>query len=156
METGNVIASITVGMRPRDAVFSLDGSTAYISAELGHAITVIDVASHEVTGTIQLAESAKPVGMAVHSNGNRLYVANGRGKTVTEIDLQSLEKLRSVEVGPRPWGIALSGDERFLYTANGSSNDVTVIDVESMLVVKRIPVGETPWGVVIGRLPSKP
>jgi YVTN family beta-propeller protein len=82
-------------------------------------------------------------------------VANGRGQTVSEIDLDSLEILRSVEVGPRAWGIALSNDERFLYTANGPSDDVSVVDVESFAVIDRIEVGETPWGLVIGPNPGR-
>ena len=115
---------------------------------------MIDVASYEVVSTIVLADTAKPVGMAIRSDGKRLYVANGRGKTVSEVDLETLAVLRSVEVGPRAWGIALSTDERFLYTANGPSDDVSVVEIESMQVVARIDVGETPWGLVIGPVPQ--
>ncbi len=113
------------------------------------------MAGHVVLSTIALDETAKPVGMVIRSDGKRLYVANGRGKTVSEIDLDTLQILRSVEVGPRSWGIALGTDERFLYTANGPSDDVSVIDVESMAVIARIKVGETPWGLVIGPVPQQ-
>lgn len=149
-DDGTVIATVPVGLRPRDAVFAPDGLRAFVSAELAHSIAVIDVMSHAVVATIDLDATAKPVGMVITSDNKRLYVANGRGKTVSAIDLSTFEVIDSVEVGPRVWGIALSEDERFLYTANGTSDDVTVLDTESMAVVTRIKVGETPWGVVIG------
>lgn len=152
-DSGSVITTIAVGMRPRDAVFAPDGLLAFVSAELAHSITVIDVISHEVVATIELEAAAKPVGMVITSDSKRLYVANGRGKTVSAIDLNTFEVLASVEVGPRSWGIVLSEDERFLYTANGPSDDVTVVNTESMEVVTRINVGESPWGVAIGPNP---
>ncbi len=152
-DSGAVIATIGVGLRPRDAIFAPDGLRAFVSAELAHSIAVIDVGKHEVVATIELDESAKPMGMAITSDSKRLYVANGRGKTVSAINLDTLEVVDSVEVGPRAWGIAMTEDERFLYTANGPSDDVTVIDTASMEVVTKIAVGESPWGVVIGPNP---
>jgi YVTN family beta-propeller protein len=154
-DTGELIATIEVGLRPRDAVFSSDGLHAYVSSELGHSISVIDVREHIVKGSIDLGESARPVGMVVRADDKRLYVANGRGQTVSEIDTDSLEVLRSVEVGPRAWGITLGSDERLLYTANGPSDDITVVDVESMTVVARVQVGETPWGLAVGPNPGR-
>jgi YVTN family beta-propeller protein len=114
---------------------------------------VIDVDRHKVIATIELDATAKPVGMAVTSDNQRLYVANGRGKTVSAIDLNTFKVIDSVEVGPRTWGIALTEDERFLYTANGPSDDVTVVNTESMEVVTKIKVGKSPWGVAIGPNP---
>jgi len=152
--TGTVVATIGVGLRPRDAVFASDGLRAFVSAELAHSISVIDVENHAVVATIELDETAKPVGMAVTADNQRLYVANGRGQTVSAVNLNTFEVVgTTVEVGPRPWGIGLTEDERFLYTANGPSDDVSVIDTESMQVVAKINVGETPWGVAIGPIP---
>ena len=117
-------------------------------------ISVIDVKNHTVVATIELGETAKPVGMAVTADNQRLYVANGRGQTVSAVDLETLDVIGTAsEVGPRPWGIGLTDDERFLYTANGPSDDVSVIDTASMQVVARIEVGETPWGIAIGPIP---
>ena len=91
--------------------------------------------------------------MELSPDQKRLYVANGRGGTVSVVDVANDSIIASVEVGVRPWGIALTSDGRKLYTANGPSNDVTVVDTESMKVLKKIPVGELPWGVVVGRAP---
>jgi YVTN family beta-propeller protein len=114
---------------------------------------VIDVGKHKVIATIELDAAVKPVGLAATSDNRLLYVANGRGKTVSAIDLNTFKVIDTVEVGPRTWGLALTEDERFLYTANGPSDDVTVVSTRSMQVVARIKVGESPWGVAIGPNP---
>ena len=86
------------------------------------------------------------MGVLVSPDDHRLYVSNGRSRTVSVIDVATGAVTGSVEVGPRPWGIGLSADGKRLYTANGPSNDVAVVDTETLEVIQTIPVGETPWG----------
>ena len=89
------------------------------------------------------------MGIVVSPDDKRIYVANGRGGTVSVIDAATNKVAQTVAVGQRPWGIAITSDGRKLYTANGPSNDVTVIDAASMKVIKKIPAGKIPWGVAI-------
>jgi YVTN family beta-propeller protein len=93
------------------------------------------------------------MGTAVSPDGKRVYVSNGRGGTVSVIDVAADSVIASIPVGERPWGIALTPDGRKLYTANGPSNDVSVVDTEKLAVLHKIPVGKIPWGVAIGRAP---
>jgi YVTN family beta-propeller protein len=86
-------------------------------------------------------------------DGKRVYVSNGRGGTVSVIDVAADSVITSIPVGTRPWGIALTPDGRRLYTANGPSNDVSVVDTDKLTVVHKIPVGKLPWGVAIGQTP---
>ncbi|TAJ94152.1 MAG: hypothetical protein EPO31_08255 [Gammaproteobacteria bacterium] len=149
--SGELLGSVKVGLRPRDIIFTPDGRQAIVSAEASHQVDIIDMATRAVVRTIKLQEGVLPMGLALAPDGQILYVANGRAKTVSKIDYQSGAVLASAEVGPRPWGIALSPDGKRLYTANGPSNDVTVIDTETFTVSERIPVGKSPWGVAIGK-----
>jgi YVTN family beta-propeller protein len=93
------------------------------------------------------------MGVVVSPDDKRIFVANGRGKTVSVVDAATDSILASVEVGARPWGIALTPDGSKLYSGNGPSNDVTVLDTKTMQVIKKIPAGELPWGVAIGKAP---
>jgi YVTN family beta-propeller protein len=86
-------------------------------------------------------------------DGRRIFVSNGRGGTVSVIDVASDSLVGSAEVGKRPWGIALTPDGRKLYSANGPSNDVSVVDTDRLTILKKIPVGKIPWGVALGRAP---
>jgi YVTN family beta-propeller protein len=152
--SGDVIDRLDVGLRPRDIVFTPDGRRAFVSAELNHHVAVVDMATRTVVENIELPQQALPMGLAISADARTLYVANGRGRTVSKIDLGSGAVVGDVDVGARPWGIALSPDGGRIYTANGPSNDVTVVDARTLAVIARIPVGKSPWGVAIG--PQEP
>src|SRR5690606_36498185 len=113
-----------------------------------------DVACNEVIDTIALPAGSLPMGLALSPDGKRLYVANGRARTVSVIDLETNDVVANVRVGERPWGIGLTSDGKFFYTANGPSNNVSVIDTESLNVVSTIRVGASPWGISIGPAPA--
>ena len=147
--TGDEITRITVGHRPRDLVFTPDGTYAYVSAEISGDVSEIVVAENRVSRTIALPEGSRSMGVALSPDAGTLYVANGRSKTVSVIDLASGEVTANVEVGERPWGLALSFDGSRLYTANGPSNDVTVLDTATLEIVTRIEVGAGPWGLAL-------
>jgi YVTN family beta-propeller protein len=144
-----------VGWRPRDSIFSADGSRAYVSSEHGGSVAVVDVATSKVLRTIALPPGSLPMGLALSPDERRLYVANGRARTVSVIDLEADSLVADVRVGARPWGIGLTSDGKFLYTANGPSNDVSVIDTASLNVVAEVRVGKAPWGIAIGPPPRE-
>jgi YVTN family beta-propeller protein len=151
--TGEVVAKIKVGLRPRDIAFTKDSKRAFVSGESDASITIIDVTTNQVVSTIRLAAGSMPVGVVLSPDEKYLYVANGRGKTVSQIELSSNTILQTTTVGKRPWGIGITSDGKFLYTANGPSNDVSVIDTKNFSVVKTIPVGKGAWGVAIHAKP---
>jgi YVTN family beta-propeller protein len=83
-------------------------------------------------------------------DGKTVYVTNGRGGSVSLIDVATEKVADTItNVGTRQWGIAVSTDGQKVYTANGPSNDVSVIDLKTKTVVKRIAAGQSPWGVAI-------
>lgn len=95
------------------------------------------------------------MGVRLSADGNKVYVATGRGGTVVVIDPTNNQITGSVKVGQRPWGLALTRDGKKLYTANGPSNDVSVVDTEKLAVIATVPVGKIPWGVAIGPAPTR-
>ncbi len=152
-EQGERVAQITVGHRPRDTVFTSNSARAYVSSEIDGTVSIIDVPNHKVIETVALPKNSRSMGLALSPDDKLLYVANGRSKTVSIIDLGTNEVIATFEVGDRPWGIGVSSDGKRLYTANGPSDDVSVVDTESHEVVAKIAVGETPWGIAIAPPP---
>jgi YVTN family beta-propeller protein len=150
---GEVLGSFKTGKRPRQVVFSADGARAFVTAEQAHAVEVADARQHRLVETVRIDDpDAKPMGLAFSPDGRTLWVSNGRGDSVTSIDLATLKPIATYPTdGTRPWGIALTPDGKKLYTANGTSNDLSVMDPATGRVLKRIPVGQKPWGVAIGR-----
>lgn len=130
------------------------GSTAYVTAENGCSVTVVDARDHRVSKTIELprgdgSTQLKPKGVVVSADGKRVYVATGRGNSVAVIDGDSLALITLIPVGQRPWGIAMTPDGRKVYTANGLSNDISVIDTASNKVIATIKAGDGPWGIAL-------
>jgi YVTN family beta-propeller protein len=114
---------------------------------------VLDAPARKSLKVIRMPEGSKPMGVEAAPDGRRIFVSNGRGGTVSVIDVASDSLVGSAEVGKRPWGIALTPDGRKLYSANGPSNDVSVMDTDRLTILKKIPVGKIPWGVALGRAP---
>ena len=146
-----LLARPAVAARPRAVAFTPDGARAFVSAEQGAAVDVIDARTHRRTGRIPIAgKGVKPMGLAMSRDGSRLFVSTGRGGSVACVDVKALRVLQTFEaVGPRPWGLALSPAGDRLYTANGPSDDVSVIDLQSGRILRRIAAGKSPWGVVV-------
>lgn len=152
-----VLARIATPPRPRVVVFSPDGRRAYVSSENGAAITVVDARAHKALGHVAIPSTgvtgplgARPMGLALTADGKTLYVANGRGGTISVVDTVARRVASTIAgVGARPWGLALSADGKTLYSANGPSNDVSVIDVVAGRVVRKISTCRGPWGLVL-------
>ena len=148
-----VVKTFRVGRRPRVAAFLPDGSRAYVSLENDQALAVVDALNHTLIKTVTIGKvvdkDIKPMGIAVHPDGNRIFVSTGRAGRVFSFDTATDMAAGDVVVGPRPWGIAISPDGKFLYTANGPSNDVSVVDTATLEVLTRINVGNRPWGVAV-------
>jgi YVTN family beta-propeller protein len=154
-----VVGKIVTSPRPRVVLFTPDGKLAYISSENGATVAVVNAHTAKILTTIAIPNDgvtgplpARPMGLALSADAATLYVANGRGGTISVIDTAT-RKIKStiVQVGARPWGLALSADGATLYSANGPSNDVSVIDVASGKVAKKIPTCRSPWGLALGR-----
>ncbi|HET7604395.1 MAG TPA: hypothetical protein VFK36_15335, partial [Gemmatimonadales bacterium] len=110
----------------------------------------VDAVKHDVLGTIQMPDGAKPMGLALMPDDRHLWVANGRAGTVSLVDLEADSVIASVKVGTRPWGMTLLPDGSSLYVANGPSGDVSVINTATRQVARTIPTGELPWGAAVG------
>jgi len=151
-----VVAQIATGARPRAVAFSRDGAKAFVTCELGGEVTVIDTKKLTPVAHIKIEAHAKaplpprPMGIVLAPDGKHLYVSNGRGASVAEIDVKTEQVSRFLDgVGDRPWGIAVSRDGRSLYTANGPSQDVSIIDIAAWNVTKKVAIGGLPWGIAV-------
>jgi len=145
------IGHFKVNVRPRSMDFLPGGGIGFIPSESTGELNVIDTVNLKVLKVITLPPGSRPMRVIVASNGQKVYVSNGRAGTVSVLDSRTYELLNTIKVGVRPWGMALSPDGKFLYTANGPSNDVSVVDLEANKEVARVKAGGSPWGVAVLR-----
>jgi YVTN family beta-propeller protein len=49
----------------------------------------------------------RPWGIALTSDGRKLYSANGPSNDVTVVDTETLKVLKKIPAGELPWGVAV-------------------------------------------------
>ena len=97
-----------------------------------------------------------PSGVAVSSDGTKIYVANsdnlsnieGSGNTIFVIDTATNE-VTAVPVGIGPFGIAVHSDGTKVYVTNFWSNTTSVIDTTTFTAIITVDVGHDPTGITV-------
>jgi YVTN family beta-propeller protein len=131
---------IPVGRRPFGVTVDGEGRRAYTANVGSNHVTVIDIAARQVVGTIKVGKRLYAVALA----GERGFVTDQYGGTVTVFDSASFRTLATLRVGDYPEGIAPSRDGRRIFVANWDSGTLTAIDVETLAVTGEVRVGEGP------------
>jgi YVTN family beta-propeller protein len=144
-----VTATIAVGLRPHALAITPDGSKAYVANLSGDSLSVLDLTTNTVIGSIT---TQGPFAVAITPDGGKAYVANFDSSSVTVIDT-STDTVSGppVPVGAMPRNIAFSPDGRKAYVTHRFPAGVTVIDVATQSpAAPVIPVGD-PAGIAIAR-----
>ncbi|MGW0945672.1 beta-N-acetylglucosaminidase domain-containing protein [Streptomyces sp. NPDC002623] len=137
---------IKVGANPGEVVVGADGRTAYAANQGSNTVSVIDVPSGTVTGTV--AVGRVPAGLALTPDGRTLWVANYTDGTVQPVDTGTLTAGAAVAVGSGPENMAITPDGDTLYVANIHDATVTPLDLATRTAGAAIPVGPSPFNVV--------
>lgn len=119
----------------------------YIANSGGDDVTVVELPSHRVVGTIKVGDHDAD-GLAASTSGETLYVTVAKPASVVAIDTATDKILWRVPVSERPNLPSVSGDGRFVYVPIFSSDHVEVIDTEKQAVVHRIRVGARPHNTI--------
>ena len=143
------LSNLEIGDAPHDLAISPDHKTVYIpiygdgvygkNPHPGHTIAVIDLATRQVTATIDVSPYIAPHGIQVDSRG-KLYVSCDLSRKLLVID----PKTRAIEAaidteGTGHW-VAVLPDGSKAYVPN--KNDklfISVIDLKTRKMIGRIP-----------------
>src|SRR5262245_54386784 len=114
------------------------------------SVTVINVQNDANQKVAEIPVGGEPQNLAIHPNGQIVYVSNTTSGTISVIAAASRRVIDTIRVGAEPYGIALTPNGRKLYVANARSNDVSVINTVTNCVIKTITgVGDEPRGVAV-------
>lgn len=151
------ISNLEVGIAPHDVAISPDHKTAYIpvygdgvygrNPHPGYTIAIIDLASRQVAGTIDVSPYQAPHGIQI-DNAGKIYVTCDLSRKLLVIDPEkrSIEAALDTE-GTGHWSAVLP-DASKAYVAN--KNDklyVTVIDLKKRAIIARIPAPNGTEGI---------
>ena len=161
METLTEAGLIDIGEGTGPEKIGFVGGKAYVSCNYTASVSVVDLASGQVTKTIEVG--AAPWGVAVV--GQKVYICNTNAvfdadsgamaygdATVSVIDSATDEVVATIDVGTNATEIAASGD-KIIVQSTGNYSDImgtlSVIDTASDTVSQVIDLGTTPSGLAV-------
>ena len=123
-ESLEILAQIPCASFPIRAKATPDGKHFLVSCARSADIAVLDAVSRKEVRRIpqdlravdtgdrlfgdQFGESSVPIGIVIHPNGKKAWVAHTNADVVAEIDLESWKIIRLLEAGREPDGMAYS------------------------------------------------
>jgi YVTN family beta-propeller protein len=114
----------------------------YVENTLGGDVSVIDLATHKVVGTIPASVVGEhPDDIIANRDGTLLFLSRLDAEDVIAISTETEQVVWRVEVGGRPNHLTLSADERYLYVPLFDKGNLVVIDTETRKIVASPAVG---------------
>lgn len=154
VRTGSTLRQIPVGQLPRGVIASRDGRSVFVLNQGDRTVSVVDVASHLVRHTLDIApyldaaqdggESLSRTNIAVSPDGAHLYLLNQVGRLV--------RLPTAPEAGAAPLERALSGNltnPSIEIVADGARllipgrNELVVVDAASLRQIGQLPLSAT-------------
>jgi len=120
--------------------------TAYVSSEKDNALTLIDVQTLAVKGTLPTCKRGRHLQLMPD---RKLMVACTDSNAADVIDLASGKSVRRIPLGAEPEAFDISPDGKTVYVSNEDEAEVSFIDAASGSKLKAIKVGKEPEGVKI-------
>lgn len=158
-DTYEELSNIDVGARPHEMAISPDHKTAYVSVygdgvygknpHPGHTIAVVDLASRQVTRTIDVSPYMAPHGIMIDPSGKRLFVTCDLSRKLLIINTSTgaIESAIDTE-GTGHW-ITMLPDASKVYVANKNDKPyISVIDVKARKLVAKVPAPNGTQGIV--------
>ncbi|TPG52620.1 YncE family protein [Sphingomonas glacialis] len=134
---------------PGMATFSPDGKYAYVCSSFNPVLTVYDVASRQVAGTVVQPSPFCP-NIAASPDGRQVwFTLKDTGKTVVFSAVPPFAILKVLETGPITNHVNFARTPRglFAYVTVGGLNEVKVFRTDDFSEVTTIAVGKLPHGV---------
>ena len=143
-----IVASMDLGpVRPHWVKFGPDGML-YVSAELDHAVDVLDPHLRKKVGSIP-TEQAESHMVVISPDGHRAYTANVGVGTVSALDLEARKLIKVIPVAETVQRISMSLDGRWVFTADQKRPRLAIIDtttneVTNWITLPAVGYGTTP------------
>jgi len=120
--------------------------TAYVSSEKDDALTVIDLGTLAVKGTIATCKRGRHLQL---TPDRKLLVACTDSNAADLIDPASGKSLRRIPLGDEPEAFDISPDGKTIYVSNEDEGATSFVDLASGKKLKSVKVGGEPEGVKV-------
>lgn len=137
------VGSIPLPSNATSMRVSPDGRTGYVVHSSTGTISVIDLTTKAIIGTISEVGTGA-LALAVTSDGRLGYVSHYTSSLISVIDLTTGGKVTDIDVGAVQWGIELGPDGRHVYVACRGTGLILVIDTATNRVTTSVRTSNTP------------
>ncbi len=121
------------------------GGMLYVSAELKHALDIVDPHSRKLIGSVPTGEPESHMFVISH-DGKRAYTSNVGSGTVSALDLVARKTLKVIPVARTDQRIAISMDDKYVFTADQDEARLAVIDTARNEVTQWIALPAIGYG----------
>jgi YVTN family beta-propeller protein len=125
---------------------SPDGKEIWVANAADGTVSIIDVASKQVTQTLA-ADVGGANRLKFTLDGKLVFISSLRGSDVTVIDGATRKTIKKIAVGHGAAGILMQPDGSRVFVACSPDGYVAVIDLHLLEVVGRIEAGQDPDGL---------
>ena len=147
--TRTITGFIPTGSLPTGIAFSPDGTRAYTANQGDNTVSVINVATSQLIGSVSTGGSS-PFSVEVSPDGTQLYVGNN-DNTMMVVDVPTLRVVKTVIVGFATNAFAIDPAGRMLYASSFVSGTVSEIDIFTNNVVRTFALGGTTQGMALNK-----
>ncbi len=137
---------IPVGKGPEAIDISPDGKEVWTAHSRDGGISIIDVASKKVAGTLDL-HTKRSNRLKFTPDGKLVLVSDLTAGELIVLDCPARKELKRIKVGREAEGILIPPDGSRAYVAVAGDNQVAVIDLKTLEVTDRISTGAGPDGM---------
>ena len=120
--------------------------TAYVTSEKDNALTLIDLGTLAVKGTIPTCKRARHIQLTPE---RQIMVACTDSNLADLIDPASGKSLRRIALGDEPEAFDLSPDGKVIYVSNEDAGEASFIDMATGKKLRSVKVGAEPEGVKV-------
>ncbi len=161
--SGKQIAAVPLGgVTGHEVATSPDGHIAYVPiygnsgvakpGTDGQFMSVIDLASQKVIGTVDFGHGVRPHCAVYDPVSKLLYVTTEIDKSITIIDPKTLKIVGSIPTGEEySHMLAISHDGQRGYTANVKPGTVSVLDMKARKTIAVIPISASTQRISISK-----
>ncbi|HET7794225.1 MAG TPA: PQQ-dependent catabolism-associated beta-propeller protein [Rhizobacter sp.] len=136
---------LALGLATVCAAVSAQG-TAYVSSEKDDALTMIDLATLTVKGTVPTCKRGRHIQI---TPDRKIMVACTDSNAADVIDPATGKSLRRIPLGDEPEAFDLSPDGKTIYVSNEDEAEASFIDAATGKTLQSIKVGQEPEGVKV-------
>jgi len=129
--------------RPHGVQFLADNQRVAVTIEAAQALIVVNVDTGEVVQRVQTDAAASHM-VAVAPDQPLAFVANIGSGSLSVIDLDKGELLKTIRTGDGCEGVDITPDGKQVWTTNRSANTLSVIDIQRLDIVGEISCANFP------------